>query len=279
MKRMIPILLLLAVLFAGCHAKTRKTDSLQMVFFDVGQGDSTLFRTEAGDVLLDAGAENAQETLCRKLRDCGVKKLALLILSHPDEDHIGGADAVLESFPTDLVLTNGVMPDDESNERLRGTADRLGVPLRAAKTGDTFRFGSAVFSVLYPDEETERTAGNRAGLVVRVQYGEVSVLMMGDAERETEQKLLDLGAAHLQANILHVGHHGSQTSSGEDFLSAVHPDYAVISCGVGNSYGHPDGRTIARLSGVGAVILRTDLSGDISIRTDGKEIFENDGKR
>lgn len=279
MKRVFPILLLLVVLFAGCHAKTRKTDSLRMVFFDVGQGDSTLFRTEAGDVLLDAGAENAQETLCRKLRDCGVQELALLILSHPDEDHIGGADAVLEAFPTGAVLTNGAMPGDESNSRFRETADRLGVPVRTAKTGDTFRFGSAVFSVLYPEEETERTAGNSAGLVVRVQYGNVSVLMMGDAERETEQKLLDLGAAHLQADILHVGHHGSQTSSGEDFLRAVHPSYAVVSCGAGNPYGHPDGRAISRLSDVAAVILRTDLSGDISISTDGKEIFEDYGKR
>ena len=276
MKRLVSVCLLLVLLCSGCRAK--KEDGTRVYFLDVGQGDCTLFRTGGGDVLLDAGPEAAQETLCRKLRSMGVREIALLVLSHPDEDHVGGADAVLEAFPTGAILTNGATDGTESNDRLLATAARLEISVQTAAAGEQFRYGEVLFTVLSPAEGADLTAGNDASLVLRAQIGEISVLMTGDAGTATEDDLLArYGAAQLRATVLHAGHHGANTSSSSAFLAAVAPAWVVISCGTGNLYGHPDGRALARLRETGAGILRTDQSGDLTMTTDGTQVSFTSG--
>ena len=273
MKRWLSVLLLFLLLFAGCRAKNTEPEGCRVYFLDVGQGDCTLFRTSDGDILLDAGPESAQETLCRKLRKIGVERIALMVLSHSDEDHIGGADAVLEAFPTERILTNGTRGTGECDARLWDTADRLGIPAETVCAGRSFRCGEALFTVLSPADGADPTGGNNDGIVLRVQIGEVAILMMGDAGSETEEDLLArYGAAQLRSAVLHAGHHGSNTSSGSAFLAAVAPETVVISCGAGNAYGHPDGRTLARLRDAGAEILRTDQSGDLTLVTNGATV-------
>ena len=275
MKRVAAVLLVFVLcLSVSCHGSgERETDALRAYFLDVGQGDCTLLRTAGGDVLIDCGSESSQESLCRKLKACGVERFALVLLTHPDEDHIGGADAVLEAFPTDLVCLNGADSASESAERLRGTLYARSVPTSVARAGDSFLFGEVLLTVLYPTQDAEAADGNGGSLVLRVQCGTISILMMGDAERETEKFLLAAyGPSHLSADLLHVGHHGSNSSSGEAFLQAVSPSYAVVSCGAGNRFGHPDGRTLARLSAVGATVLRTDRSGDILFASNGENL-------
>ena len=266
-------LLLCLSLFACRGSSLQDPSVLQATFLDVGQGDCTLLRTSDGDILVDCGPEAAQESLCRKLKTLGVKRIALLILTHPDEDHIGGADAILNAFPTDLAYLNGSSPENESAVRLRNSLRAHKVKTEVVRAGNSISIGDALLTFLYPFEDSAVTDENESSLVFRVQFGETAMLMMGDAEQETEAALLDRYVpAHLAVDVLHVGHHGANTSSGEDFLRAVSPSFAVISCGAGNRYGHPDGRTLARLSETGAEIVRTDLSGSVTLISDGKTV-------
>lgn len=269
----VAVLLFFLILSACRGAPTEKTPLLRAMFLDVGQGDCTLLQTTQGNILIDCGPEASQETLCRKLKSYGVKRLSLLILTHGDEDHIGGADAVLETFPADRVFVNGTNAENESADRFRKSLNECGIKPEIVRAGTSFELGEVLLTVLYPTVGTEAEAGNRGSLVLRVQCGNTSILMTGDAETEIETVLLEqYGAMHLAADVLHVGHHGSDTSSGEAFLWAVAPHHAVISCGAGNRFGHPDGRTLARLSEVGAEIFRTDLSGDILFTSDGENL-------
>ena len=268
------LLFLLCLALCACRGSSLQDPSvLQVTFLDVGQGDCTLLRTTDGDILVDCGPEASQESLCRELKRLGVKRLALLILTHPDEDHIGGADAILDAFPTDLVYVNGTESNNESAIRLWDSLRTHKVKTEVVRAGNWISVGDVLLTFLYPFEDSEVTDGNESSLVFRVQFGETAMLMMGDAEQETETALLDrYVSAHLAADVLHVGHHGANTSSTEDFLRAVSPSVAVISCGAGNRYGHPDGRTLARLSETGAEIVRTDLSGSITLISDGKTV-------
>lgn len=268
------LFLLLCLSLCACRGSSlQNPPTLQASFLDVGQGDCTLLRTSDGDILIDCGPEAAQESLCRKLKTLGVKRIALLILTHPDEDHIGGADAILDAFPTDLAYLNGSEPDNESAVRLRDSLREHNVKTEVVRAGNSISIGDALLTFLYPFADSEIKDGNESSLVFRVQFGETAILMMGDAEQETETALLDrYGSAHLAADVLHVGHHGANTSSSKDFLRAVSPSIAVISCGSGNRYGHPDGRTLERLSEAGAEVVRTDLSGSITLISDGKTV-------
>lgn len=270
----IAFLLFFCLFFSACRgAATEKTPLLRAAFLDVGQGDCTLLQTSEGNILIDCGPEVSQESLCRKLKAYGVKRLSVLILTHPDEDHIGGADAILETFPADRVFVNGANAKNESADRLRESLSGCGVEPEIVRAGTSVELGEVLITVLYPTVGAEADEGNRGSLVLRVQCGNTAILMAGDAEAETETELLEqYGAAHLAADVLCVGHHGSDTSSDELFLQAVAPRYAVISCGEGNRFGHPDGRTLARLSAIDAIVLRTDLSGDVLFTSDGENL-------
>lgn len=254
------------LLLCACSPSTEPESLLEIVCFDVGQGDSTLLRTREGDILIDAGPEDAQDTLCHKLHSLGVESLALLILTHPDEDHVGGGDGVLREFPTDEVWVNGAEEESESYSRLTNAMRLAELTPRTVGAGDYGSFGDTVITVLAP-RSGSASSGNEGSLVLLVRCGDFSMLLMGDAEGSTEKWLLqNYDPPQLQSDVLHVGHHGSNTSGTADFLEVVQAEYAVISCGAGNLYGHPDGRALTRLEAAGTEILRTDLLGDILIR-------------
>ncbi len=268
--------LLLAVLFCLCAVSCRpkeRTDVFRLYFLDVGQGDSILLRTLEGDVLIDAGTEDAQELLCLRLEQLGVRELTLAIFTHPDEDHIGGADGVLNRFPVQQIWCNGARPDHESADRLFSLAQEKNIPVCAVMAGDRFDVGGVIISVLTPLGDIG-DGGNEASVSIKLHYGEFDAILTGDAGQEEERKMVDAyGTSQLSCDLYKVGHHGSNTSSGSLFLQTLHPTYAVISCGGGNSYGHPMGEVLARLEASGATILRTDLCGEIVFETDGQELW------
>ncbi len=273
MRRITVFCLLVALVcsFGACTEK--KTDALQIYFLDVGQGDCTLLRTEAGDVLIDAGTEDSEELLCLRLEALGVKRLSLLVLSHGDEDHIGGADGVLSQIPTEMVWINGELPDTQSVELLYRAADASGSPLCVASAGQQISVGELILTVLAPVEPAEEN-GNEASIILRAQYGEIGAIFSGDAGVEAEEALLSrVGAAQLDCDIYKVGHHGSNTSSGEAFVRAMSPEYAVISCGADNSFGHPTGAVLQRLDRYCRCVLRTDLSGELLFVSDGESLL------
>jgi len=258
------ILFLCMFLCVGCRLKI-KVQAL-VAFLDVGQGSAALLQTPDGNVLVDCGPEGAQESLCRKLRSRGVKTLKFMILTHMDEDHIGGADLILEQFAVETILYNGSEEKNESFARLLTAAERKNLSMVALDRDDEAILGDLKITVLHPTDRTDPGEGNQSSLTFFARYGALSILFMGDADRNVEEQLLENpGADNLSATVLQVGHHGSETSSSSEFLAAVHPSYAVISCGAGNSYGHPDGRALERLKKTGAVVCRTDLEGDITL--------------
>lgn len=258
--RRLAALLAVCLLLLLCGCEERKT-APELTVLDVGEGSAALIRTEAGDVLIDAGPESEQDRLVAHLRGLGVERLELLILSHPDEDHIGGADGILRALEVGEILTNGEAAENDSYAALLRAAD---VPMRAVSAGERLTLGDAVLTVLSPTAEDMGGSENENSLVLLFEIADTRILLMGDAGQETERRLL-ADPAQLRADILVVGHHGANGSSSTEFLAAVAPRTAVISCGAGNSYGHPDGRLLARLGAVGAELRRTDTEGDVRI--------------
>ncbi len=265
------ILLTLIAVLVGCGNSDGQT--LLIYFLDVGQGDAILVRTEEGDVLIDAGTEESQETLCLRLEQLGVTELRLAIFTHADGDHMGGADGVLETIPTRELWLSDALDASESAQRLADVLKETDTEVVRVQSGKGLVLGNARFSVLYPLAENDG-GGNENSIVLKLNYGAFDALFTGDAGVEQERALLDTyGASQLACDLYKVGHHGSNTSSSQEFLEAMRPRYAVISCGAANSYGHPTGEVLARLEGVGIEVLRTDLVGEIVFETDGEELI------
>lgn len=258
------------LLLLGCRTE-ESAAPLQIYFLDVGQGDCALLRTAQGDILIDAGPESAQESLVHRLRSLGVTSLRLAIFTHPDEDHLGGADGVLEHFPAEQVWVNGSEESSETVLAFLSAVQKTGAALRAVRAGERIRFGETELTVLAPMAGTS-FEGNSGSVIVRVTCGEASALFSGDAELEAEEALVErYGREMLSAGLYKVSHHGAANGSSEVFLKAVKPRYAVICCGAENPYGHPNGATLLRLAQAGAEIYRTDLCGDILFVTEGTE--------
>ncbi len=262
--------LILCLFFSACRTGVDFGDQLQIFFFDVGQGDAILFRTSAGDVLIDSGPESAEELLLLRLSDLGVQKLDLLILTHPDEDHSGGADGILRNFEVAQIWCNGITGQNDSYLQFLAVAEeqrKTPIMVQAGKLATVGGVAFAVLSPLLPEE------GNNGSLLIKASFGDTSVLLMGDIEATREEILLNTyPKIQLKADILKVGHHGSATSTTKELLSAVDPTYGVISCGEGNSYGHPYGVPLAALEEAGVEILRTDRMEEIAFVSDGKTV-------
>lgn len=244
--------------------------TLKVHFIDVGQADSAFIELPNGEtMLIDAGTESTASKVASYLADKGVTNLDYVIATHPHADHIGGMPSVLSIFPVGTFY----MPRKEhtSNtffsmlEAIHSNGCKA-VYAEAGKsiinTGDLKAYFVAPTEDTYPDL-------NNYSAVLKLEYKNASFLFTGDAEELSELKMLSSNKKKLCADVLKVGHHGSNSSSKNAFLSAVKPKYAVISVGTGNSYGHPTAETLNRLKDAGADIYRTDEVGTITIETDG----------
>jgi competence protein ComEC len=250
--------------------------ALEVHFIDVGQGDSALVLVPGGQVvLIDAGDTDAGPAVVTELRAAGVKAIDLFVWTHPHADHIGGAMAVLDAFEVRRVLDSGYPHTTATYKALLERVKAKGIAYEVARAGrDLDAGGGAVLHVLGPPEPLlsgTRSDPNANSVVLRLEYGAASVLFAGDAEAETEDKLLAAGAP-LRADVLKVAHHGSRYATGAGLLAKVAPAVAVVSVGAGNSYGHPAPETLDRLTATGARVLRTDLAGTVLLRTDGTTI-------
>ena len=240
-------------------------------FIDVGQGDAEFLRTESGCILIDAGTTDSRHDLVAYLEKY-TEKIDYMILTHPHEDHIGGASEVIES----LEVVNLIMPDAVSSSaafsRLLDSVEKKGVDAHIAAPGDTYSVGDLQIEILSPFEESYENT-NDYSAVVHARFGGVTFLFTGDAEAAVEKALLEeYPSSKLRSDVLKVGHHGSKTSSTEAFLNAVHSEIAVIEVGADNSYGHPSQKVLDRLDDLGSRVYRTDISGNIVLTTDGDTI-------
>lgn len=243
-------------------------------FIDCGQGDSALILSEGEVVLIDAGTGSETEEIISRLKDRGVKTINHFVLTHPHEDHIGGAKEILETFEVENIYmkrpTKGTEPTSAVYINLLKEIQRQGNTVINAEVGKTFSCGTFEFSILGPLEEYKDL--NAQSVVVRAEYEDCSFLFTGDMEKDAEEDLVEYYGSALDSTVLKVGHHGSDTSSCAAFLSAVSPQIAVISCGEDNSYGHPHDEALQRLEEQKAKVYRTDLSGTITVYTDGNKV-------
>ncbi len=275
-KRILSILVTLLCLFSLCAcdelfgAESQSgtvSGRLEVHFLDVGQADSALLLCDGESLLIDGGNSEDSSLLYSYLRNHGVKRLDCIIATHPHEDHVGGIIGAL-SYVNEVGTVYSPVAEDGNYffNRMASKLKDFGVSVTVPSVGDRFRLGEAEVVFLGPVELKDDV--NQNSLVCKVNYGEVSFLFTGDAERPAEKKMLETGE-DLSATVLKVGHHGSASSTCYEFLRAVNPSYAVISCERNNSYGHPDDGLLSRLKDEGAEILRTDRSGHIVFTTDG----------
>lgn len=242
---------------------------LQLHFIDVGQGDCIFLKTDSANMLIDCGNPEDGPEVADYLSALGVTEINAFVGSHPHEDHLGGAAAVVRSLDIDEMIMTSCISTSFFFEKLLDALDERNVTVTEPPIGGVRNIGDMKVEFLSPAEIGNDTNNN--SIVMRVTYGEVSALFTGDAEEETERLLLSENA-DLKADILKVGHHGSKYSSSSAFLKAVSPKIAVIQSGVGNSYGHPNTEALGRLSACGADVYRCDEQGTIVLKTDGKTI-------
>lgn len=250
---------------AGWPAAAGALGVLEIHFIDVGQGDATLFLGPDFTMLVDAGRHDRSDVV-PYLQKVGVQRIDLLVGTHPHADHIGQMDKVLEAFDVVDVWLSGDVHTSRTFERLIDAILAEGAGYHEPRAGERFTLGSARIEIVHPAEVTGDF--NNGSIGMRVLYGDVIVLLTGDAETEAEREMIARGH-ELAADILHVGHHGSRTSTSRELLEAVRPKVAIYSAGSGNEYGHPHAEVIERLSRHGVVIYGTDIHGTIKVTTDG----------
>ena len=245
---------------------------MEVHFIDVGQGDASLIKCEDEAMLIDTGEASEEEALKGYLHNQGIEKLDYLVLTHPDSDHIGGAASLIEEFYIETVFMSDFEKDNQTYRSLIQTLDDKQLAWSTPEVGSSFMLGSARITVLAPNREYSDP--NNASVALRVENGNNSFLFTGDAEEEAEEDILANGFS-VQADVYKAGHHGSRTASGEGFVDAVSPSFAVISCGEDNSYGHPHAEPMNTFRARGMKVFRTDEQGSIIAFSDGSEITWN----
>ena len=246
-------------------------DLLEIIFPQILDCDAAFLRCGGETMLIDCATSGQAQRILNMFKQLGITHVDKIVNTHPHADHLGAAAEVVRGFR----VKNVYMPDvAHTSKTYLDLLDALeadeSVSVRRAVAGESFSIGEVTFDILSPIEDKYADL-NLYSAVLRVTYREKRFLLMGDAEQPNETALLASGES-LRADLLKVGHHGSSTSSSADFLRAVRPDCALISCGEGNSYGHPEQVVLDRLEAIGAAVYRTDRDGTIRAVCDGKTI-------
>jgi competence protein ComEC len=267
---------------AGWLTPVPDSRSLRVTAFDVGQADATLLEfPNRSTLLVDAGGvpfgstgfDVGSRVLSPALWARGLRRLDALVLTHGDPDHIGGAPAIVDDFVPSAVWEGISVRHHRGLQALLTQAREANARIEGKFAGDEFTIGGARIRVLHPsppDWERQRVR-NDDSVVLEVRYGDVAIVLLGDIGAATERAILPrLTPARLR--ILKVAHHGSRTSTSQELVEGWRPQIAVISCGRGNTFGHPAPEVLRRLESIGAAIYRTDLDGQITIDTDGMNV-------
>jgi competence protein ComEC len=278
------------LLLSSCKAPTR---SLQVTFLDVGQGDGIVIESPEGKVVVidgggipgtdeREGADPGNRIVVPFLRARGISSVDLLVPTHPDDDHVQGLIAVTERLTVHSVLTCGQVVKQDGQEgvgaygRLTDQIKARHIPTFLAERGQTVPIDNqTTLEILHP-KATQHLQGTRSddnnnGIALRLVYKDTRILLMADLESEAEAALLRSGVA-IDAQVIKVGHHGSRFSTTPAFLTQVHPQYAILSCGRNNRFGHPHTEVIDRLRAQNVAIYRTDQQGAITLVSDGTDI-------
>ncbi len=257
--------------FSGPSLDEVPDAAVQVHYIDVGQGDSMLVQAGNSNILIDAGENDQGDEVVAYLKGAGVETLDMVIGTHPHSDHIGGMDTVIDAFEVKQVIMGDIpqdiVPTTRTYTDVLEAVYNKGLTLTVAHAGDSYEIGGGTIQVLGPVKEYDDL--NNTSLVMKFTYGDVSFLFTGDQEADAEEDLLTSGT-DVSATVLKIGHHGSNTSTSDEFLEAVGAQCYVIEVGAQNSYNHPHQETRDKLERTGMPVYRTDLNGDIVVTTDGK---------
>lgn len=246
---------------------------LTFAMLDVGQGDALYIESPTGrQVLVDAGPPKKVLSRLSRLMPLFDRSLDAIIITNPDSDHIAGFLDVLKVYKVREMLEAGTFNDSETYKNLKEKIKDKNIHETLARQGMHMDLGGGAYlDILFPDHDVSDWTTNDGSVVALLTYGETSVMLTGDATTETERLVLsEVDAKALDVDILKVGHHGSRTSTSDEFVTALTPTYAFISSDGGKKYGHPHRETLETLSRHGVKILRTDELGTIIMRSDGK---------
>lgn len=258
---------------SAAPANTTVSGNLEVHFIDVGQADSILIKAPGGIMLIDAGNNADSNLVTSYLKKQGISKLDVVVGTHPHEDHIGGLDAVIDTFAIGKVYMPRAAHTTQTYEDVLVAIKNKGLKITAPAAGTTFDIGEAKCTVLAPNSSSYDDLNNYS-IVIKLEYGQTSFLFTGDAEDVSEREMLSK-KFDLSADVLKIGHHGSESSTTPAFLDAVNPSFAVIMVGKGNDYGHPHKTVMDRLKAKGVTVYRTDENGTIIATSDGTNISFN----
>ena len=287
MKKLLSVFLVLSLLLCGCgeipapaatqpmpglSADSTGDNILTVHYIDVGQADCILLETEGQFVLIDGGNRDDSQLVVSYLQQEGVEELAAVVCTHAHEDHVGGLPAVLAVYPTAVVYAPTRTYSSKIFDDFVYYTDQQGLEITIPNPGDSFLLGQAKLTVLGPVKSYAET--NDTSIVLLVEFLETRFLFTGDMETPAENDMLDYWGDRVDwdVDVLKVGHHGSTTSSGYRFVYETDPEYAVVSVGADNSYGHPHEEVVSRYGDAGIPLLRTDELGHIQAVTDGYQI-------
>ncbi len=252
---------------------TTNGNELAVSFIDVGQADCILIHTPVNqNILIDAGNREDFPAIREYLDSHRISRLDMIVATHPHEDHIGSMAQIIKNYDIGKVFMPKASANTRVFEGLLMAIKAKGLKINTAKAGFHINLAPELFiDFLAPNSESYEDLNNYS-VVIKLSYRKVSFLLTGDAERISEKEMMN-HQYDLKANVLKVGHHGSNSSSSYDFLQKVTPDIAVISVGIHNDYHHPSLSILNRLARIGAAIYRTDQNGTIRITTEGTRLF------
>lgn len=248
--------------------------TLEVHYIDVGQGDATLIKCGSHAMLIDGGNNNKGTTVQLYLKKQGVESLDYVIGTHPDADHIGGLDVIVYKYNCEKVIMSDYEKDTRTYQELVDVIHDKNMKITYPVVGEQYALGEAEFTIIAPNSNSYGGNANDYSVAILLEYGKNRFLFTGDAEEASEAEMLTNGI-DISADVYKVAHHGSRSASTQEFLNAVRPKYAVISCGEGNSYGHPHAEVLNRLRSMGVEVFRTDEQGSIIASSDGENITWN----
>lgn len=245
--------------------------NLEIYFFDVGQADSVLIKSNDDTVLIDAGNRNDGENLVNYIKnDLKINDIDIVIGTHPHEDHIGGMNYIIDSFDIGKIYLPDVTSNAKFFEKLLDSIESKDYKISVPKIGEEIKLNNLVFNVLSVDDNDKNI--NDCSIVLKLNYLDTKYLFMGDASKSVEKKLLD---KDIKADVIKIGHHGSSYSSSNKFLESVEANIAIISVGKDNKYKHPTKSVLNTLNNLNIKYYRTDIDGTIKLVSDGKNIEIN----
>lgn len=259
------------------YGSTQASGTVDIKMLDIGQGDAILIKVGDEYSMIDTGDVDHRDSLVAQLQEEGVTHLKRVIITHPHADHMGGFLAVAKAIPIDEVYDDGIVVQNRLFKSYSKIIKDKKIKHEILKRGDSIDFGNgAILSVLAPFGDDQHTDAERSkdlnnySIVGKFTFGSFSMLFTGDMEKEEESRLIKEENSKLFSRVLKVAHHGSRYTTSSKLIRSVKPEAALISCGQGNSYGHPGQETLDRLGKENVTIYRTDTQGRISIHTDGK---------